>query len=148
MTLHVFSCISSSSLAKQPFLGIAFLRRLYRLCRPVSTFLGFATLNFETTSLTTLYRTPNLEDHISVFMSPSDRMAQLYPPGTGFPFHSLLRHAGLRYFNPPTHRGVHVPINILGTKKKFTNHCLRNTILLLGCLLFSALMQFAWKCGL
>jgi hypothetical protein len=30
--------------------------------------------------------TPNLEDQASVFMIPGDRVAQLYPQGTGYPF--------------------------------------------------------------
>jgi hypothetical protein len=30
-----------------------------------------------------LHQTPNLEDQVSVFMSPSDRVAQLYPQAPG-----------------------------------------------------------------
>jgi hypothetical protein len=47
--------------------------------------------------------TPNLEDRVPVDLSPRKSVAQLYPPGTGFPFHRLLRLAGLRwgYSNPP-----------------------------------------------
>jgi hypothetical protein len=43
-------------------------------------------------------------------VSPSDRVAQLYPPGTGFPFRRLLRLAGLlwRYSNPPPHGDLKV----------------------------------------
>jgi hypothetical protein len=50
--------------------------------------------------------TANLEDQVPVFMSPSDRVAQLYTPGTGFHFLRLLRLAGLRwgYSNPPPQR--------------------------------------------
>jgi hypothetical protein len=42
---------------------------------------------------------PNMEGQVPVFIS------QLNPPGTGFPFRSLLRLAGLRwrYSNPPPH---------------------------------------------
>jgi hypothetical protein len=49
---------------------------------------------------------PNLEDQIPVFISPMNRVAQLYPPCPGFPLHPLLRLAGLRwrYSNPPPHR--------------------------------------------
>jgi hypothetical protein len=50
--------------------------------------------------------TPNLEDCVCVFMSPSDKVAQLRPQGTGFPLHRLLRLAGLwrNSSNPPPHR--------------------------------------------
>jgi hypothetical protein len=33
--------------------------------------------------------TPNLEDQIPVFLSPSDRVAQLYPQASGFLFVSF-----------------------------------------------------------
>jgi hypothetical protein len=49
--------------------------------------------------------TPNLEDQASVFMSPGDRVAQLYPLAPAFPFSRLLRHAGIwwGYSSPPPH---------------------------------------------
>jgi hypothetical protein len=37
--------------------------------------------------------TPNLEDQASVFMTPGDRVAQLYPQALGTHFSRLLRHA-------------------------------------------------------
>jgi hypothetical protein len=37
--------------------------------------------------------TPNLEDQASVFMTPGDRVAQLYPQAPGTHFSRLLRHA-------------------------------------------------------
>jgi hypothetical protein len=40
---------------------------------------------------------PNLEDQVPAFISLRNRVAQLYPPGTGFPFHRLLQLAGLRW---------------------------------------------------
>jgi hypothetical protein len=40
---------------------------------------------------------PNLEGQVAVFISPRNRVARLYPPGTGFPFRRLLRLAGLRF---------------------------------------------------
>jgi hypothetical protein len=48
---------------------------------------------------------PNLEGHVPIFISPRNRVDQLYSPGTGFPFRRLLRLAGLRwsYSNPPPH---------------------------------------------
>jgi hypothetical protein len=47
---------------------------------------------------------PNLEGQVPVFISPTNRVAQLYP-GTGFPFRRLLLLAGLqwRLSNPPPH---------------------------------------------
>jgi hypothetical protein len=48
--------------------------------------------------------TPNLEDQTSVFMTPRDRVAQLYPQTLGTHFSRLLRHAwvtvGLLVSNP------------------------------------------------
>jgi hypothetical protein len=46
---------------------------------------------------------PKLEDEFPVFISPRNRMTQLYPPGTEFHFRRLLQLAGLRwkYSNPP-----------------------------------------------
>jgi hypothetical protein len=40
---------------------------------------------------------PNLEGQVPVLISPRNRVAQLYPLGTGFHFHRLLRLAGLRW---------------------------------------------------
>jgi hypothetical protein len=52
--------------------------------------------------------TPNLEDQVSVFMTPGDRVAQLYPQALGTHFSRLLRHewvtVGL-FFNPGHHTG-------------------------------------------
>jgi hypothetical protein len=47
--------------------------------------------------------TPNLEDQASVFMTPGDRVAQLYPQGLGTHFSRLLRHAWVTvglFYNP------------------------------------------------
>jgi hypothetical protein len=45
---------------------------------------------------------PNLEGQVPVFISPRNKMAEIYSPGTGFLFCSLLRLVGLRwrYSNP------------------------------------------------
>jgi hypothetical protein len=40
---------------------------------------------------------PNLVDQVPVFISHRNRVARLYPPGTGFPFRRLLLLAGLRW---------------------------------------------------
>jgi hypothetical protein len=53
--------------------------------------------------------TPNLEDQVSVFMTPGDRMAQLYPQALGTHFSRLLRHAWVTvgpFFNPGHHTGI------------------------------------------
>jgi hypothetical protein len=39
---------------------------------------------------------PSLEGQVHVLLSPRNRVARLYPPGTGFPFCHLLRLAGLQ----------------------------------------------------
>jgi hypothetical protein len=47
----------------------------------VSSSLGFGTCDVLRVSATC--QTPNLEDQISVFMTPGDRVAQLYPKALG-----------------------------------------------------------------
>jgi hypothetical protein len=42
--------------------------------------------------LSTRRPTPNLEDQASVFVTPGDRVAQLYPQELGTHFSRLLRH--------------------------------------------------------
>jgi hypothetical protein len=52
--------------------------------------------------------TPILEDQASVFMTPGDRVAQLYPQALGIYFNHLLRHAWVTvglFFNPGHHTG-------------------------------------------
>jgi hypothetical protein len=79
-----------SSLAKQPFWAIAFLRRYCKSClfrreldHPVFASLNFAAVIFYRARLSALSPTPNLEDQVSAFMSPSDKVAQLYPQASG-----------------------------------------------------------------
>jgi hypothetical protein len=51
---------------------------------------------------------PNLEDQASVFMTPEDRVVQLYPQALGTHFSHLLRHAWVTvglFFNPGHHTG-------------------------------------------
>jgi hypothetical protein len=68
----------------------------------------FLTVTFYRTGLLVQRPTPNLEDQVSVFMTPGDRVSQLYPQTLGTNFSRLLRHAwatvGL-LFNPGHHTG-------------------------------------------
>jgi hypothetical protein len=72
------------------FWAIAFLWfcQIYReLDQPIFTSLDFATIiSFYRARSSALRPTLNLEDQVSVFMSPRDMVAQLYPqaPGTLF----------------------------------------------------------------
>jgi hypothetical protein len=53
--------------------------------------------------------TPNLEDQVSVFMTPGDRVAQLNPQALGTHFSRLLRQAWVTvrlFFNPGHHTGL------------------------------------------
>jgi hypothetical protein len=72
-----------SSLAKQPFLSHSLpykiLPDLIELDHPVFTSLDSTTIIFYRARSSALRPTPNLEGQISVFMSPKDRVAQLYP---------------------------------------------------------------------
>jgi hypothetical protein len=78
----------SSSLAKQPFLSHSLPQKiLLGLCIPSWIrpsgfhFFGFRNSNFffYKARSSNLYPTPSLEDQVSVCMSFSDRVAQLYP---------------------------------------------------------------------
>jgi hypothetical protein len=54
-----------------------------------------------------IWDSPSLEGQVPLFIFPRNRVAQLHPPGTGFPFHRLLRLAGLRWrYSNPYPRGV------------------------------------------
>jgi hypothetical protein len=53
--------------------------------------------------------TPNLEDQASIFITPGDRVAQLYPQARGTHFSRLVQHAWVTvalFFNPGHHTGV------------------------------------------
>jgi hypothetical protein len=73
--------------AKQPFWVIAFLRRFCQTClfrheldHPAFTSLDFTIIIiFDRARSSALRPTPNLQYQVSVFVSPSDRVAQLYP---------------------------------------------------------------------
>jgi hypothetical protein len=60
---------------------------------PGLPFWGFVIITFYGAGLLVQRPTPNLEDQVSVFMTPGDRMAQLYPQALGTHFSRLLRHA-------------------------------------------------------
>lgn len=66
------------------------------LC-PVFTFVYIATIIFYGAGLLALHLTPSLEDQLLVFMSPHEQGGSIKPPGTGIPFHRLLRLTGLRW---------------------------------------------------
>jgi hypothetical protein len=74
---------------QSPFQAIAFLRRFCQTClrelhHPVFTSLDFTTIiSFCRARSSALCATLNLVDQVSVFTSPSDRMAQLYPHALG-----------------------------------------------------------------
>jgi hypothetical protein len=76
---------------------------------PWPPLLGFRNNNlFYRAGLLVQLPTPNLEDQTSVFMTPGDRVAQLYPQALGTHFSRLLRHAWVTvglFFNPGHHTG-------------------------------------------
>jgi hypothetical protein len=76
---------------------------------PWPPLLGFRNNNlFGGTALLVQCLTPNLEDQVSVFMTPGDRVVQLYPQALGTHFSRLLRHAWVTvglFFNPGHHTG-------------------------------------------
>jgi hypothetical protein len=56
-----------------------------------------------------IWDSPTLKGQVPVFISPRNRVAQLYPLGTGFPFCCLLQYAGLqRRYSEPTPHGLHL----------------------------------------
>jgi hypothetical protein len=69
---------------------------------------GFLNSNVYGSGLLVQRPTPNLEDQASVFMTPGDRVAQLYPQVLGTHFSRLLRHAWVTvglFFNLGHHMG-------------------------------------------
>jgi hypothetical protein len=56
-------------------------------------FLGFPDNRIFTCGAVNPTPNPNLEDQASVFVTPGDRMTQLYPQALGTHFNRLLRHA-------------------------------------------------------
>jgi hypothetical protein len=71
--------------------------------------MGFLNNNlFYRTGLLVQCPIPNLEGQTSVFMTPGDRVAQLYPQALGTHFSRLLRHEWVTvelFFNPGQHKG-------------------------------------------
>jgi hypothetical protein len=72
---------------------------------PEQLFLSWSPAELTTIFYCLIWDSPNLEDLVPVFISPRNRVAQLYPRGTEFPLSRLLRLAGQRwrYSNPPPH---------------------------------------------
>jgi hypothetical protein len=78
---------------------------------------------FYTVGLVTPRPTPTLEDQASVFISPRDRVAQLYPQAPATHFSRLLRHAWvtvvLLFLFPGHHTGIYVFIGERNHPKEF-----------------------------
>jgi hypothetical protein len=94
------SSSSSSSLAKQPFLIYSLPQNILpNLAVPswIRSFLFWFYKSdfFNDAWSSALRQTPNLENNISVYMSPSDRVSELYPQAPGSLFFSL--HQSLNY---------------------------------------------------
>jgi hypothetical protein len=73
---------------------------------PALPFRGFVTKTFLQGLIVS--PAPNLEDQVSVFMAPGDRVTQLYPQALGIHFSRLLRYAWVTvglFFNPGQHMG-------------------------------------------
>jgi hypothetical protein len=71
--------------------------------------LGFRNNNFLQGWIVNPAPNHNLEDQVSVFMTPGDRVAQLYPQALGTHFNRLLRRAWVTVgllFNPGHHMGL------------------------------------------
>jgi hypothetical protein len=69
---------------------------------------GFVTITFLLGCIVSPRPTPNLEDQVSVFMTPGDRVAQLYPQVLGTHFSRFLRRAWVTvglFFNPGHYTG-------------------------------------------
>jgi hypothetical protein len=70
-----------------PFWVMPFLRRFCQICKlPAFHYFTFRNEVSLSASLSALRPTPTLEDHVSVFMSPSDRVAQFYPQAPSYLF--------------------------------------------------------------
>jgi hypothetical protein len=82
------SSSAAAEVAKEPFLSHNLPQKILRdFIRSSLRFFGFRNNVFSYTARSLALRpNPNLEDQVSVFMSPSDRVAQLYPKARGSPF--------------------------------------------------------------
>jgi hypothetical protein len=98
------SSSSSSSLALQPGVGFSLLHNTPPFGGSSE---GFVTIILFWCGVVS--PTPNLEDQVSIFISPGDWVAQLYSQAPSTHFSRLLRHAcatvGL-FFSPVTTRGL------------------------------------------
>jgi hypothetical protein len=84
------------------FWAIALLRRFYEIRPSGFRFFRFrSNIFFYRAGRSALRQTPNLEYHVSVFMSPSDRVAQLYSQAPGFFFVAFYDSQGYGGGMPP-----------------------------------------------
>jgi hypothetical protein len=88
--------------------------------------LDFVTVIFYTARLSALCPTPNLEDQVSVLMSPSDRVAQLYPKASGslFVTYDLQGYSGsilTRHHSGPYY--VHMEKQFIARLEHHANFC-------------------------
>jgi hypothetical protein len=73
---------------------------------PSFPFLGFRIKHFYGAGLLVQRPTPNMEDQVSVYMTPGEWVAQLYPQALGTHFSRLSRHAWVTvglFFNSGHH---------------------------------------------
>jgi hypothetical protein len=83
--LYIHPSSSSSSLVLQPGVGFSLLHTG-----------GFVTIIIFWRRVAAPRPTPNLEDQVSIFISPGDWVAQLYPQASSTHFSRLLRYAWAR----------------------------------------------------
>jgi hypothetical protein len=119
-----FAVLLSHSMRVPEWLIITIITWLYSPVRALASLLwGFLTVTFYMAGLLVQRPTPNLEDQVSVFMTPGDRVAQLFPQVLGTHFSRLLRHewvtVGL-FFNAGHHKGK-LDLLIIGFEKFFLN---------------------------
>jgi hypothetical protein len=73
---------------------------------PEQSLSGLSPAELTTIFYCLIWESPNLEDQVPVFISPRNRVAQLYPRALGSLYVAFYDSQGLRwrYFNPPPHR--------------------------------------------
>jgi hypothetical protein len=90
---HLFSTYTDHHWQNSTFWAIAFLRRFCQIWTGFY-FIGFRNNNFYRARSSALPPTPNLEDQVPVFISPSDRVTQLYPQAPGSLFVAFCKSQG------------------------------------------------------
>jgi hypothetical protein len=116
--------VGAATVPSNTFWAIAFLRRFYQIWSG-SHFFGFHYYNSYYIPRSSALRPtppPPLEDQVPVFMSPSDRVAQLNP-GHRFPFSSpsTTCRATVEVFYPASIWGVIQDREIMHCNKSLTN---------------------------